>query len=277
VESRIRRNIFILIGVTVLLLIGMVLGWFFVLVRPLKEQIAQTQTTYESTKAEADKLPAALKAQKQAEDRRQHLQAQLTFFQNRYRSFTVRDIGDPATGTPVQKANREEAWRRYMREYFSDFGQALRATLVRVANAADDPRDGQKFVINTTVKVDAPPRAPEDLTFPSTGLLKPTSATTNGTLNVTVNGTFAEIKTFLNNITRQEVGNRQQKPILFVVGNVRLAGTSPRIEATFTLTPYLLVRGPGLKLQASAAGAAPAFDPNNPEIDPITGEPMMPQ
>ncbi len=68
-EGRIKRNIYILIGVTFVLLTGMIAAWFFALIKPLKEKTAQTQQEYQARKTVADTLPAKLAAQKQAEDR----------------------------------------------------------------------------------------------------------------------------------------------------------------------------------------------------------------
>ncbi|HEX8833859.1 MAG TPA: hypothetical protein VF719_06645 [Abditibacteriaceae bacterium] len=246
-EARIKRNIFILIGVTVLLLIGMVLGWYFVLISPQKTAIEETQKKYDARLVVAKSMEENLNKQRKAEDRKRYVEGQLAFFRNRYRSFYFGEMGDPAAETPIQKANRINAWSRFLDEYFSNYGENLRTTLVNAANLADDRRDGQRFVLNTAVKVDAPPKAPEDLVVPANGFLKPTSATNAGVLNVTVTGSFAEIKSFLNTINRS--------PILFVIGNIELEGSSPRITATFPITPYLLANG---KVNLQVPAAVPA-------------------
>ncbi|HEX8551115.1 MAG TPA: hypothetical protein VF681_06110 [Abditibacteriaceae bacterium] len=255
-ETKIKRSIIILIGLTVLILIGMVLGWLIVLMRPQQEKIAAVQKEYNERKTEADKLPGNLVAQRAAEDKQRYVEGQLAFFrgdaqsrwQGRYRTFVFSELGDPASETPEQKALRIGVWRRQLREYFSEYGEALRATLIRAANATDDPRDGKKFVLSTSVKVDAPPKAPEDVTVPPNALMKPTGATGGGALSVTVTGSFNEIKNFFTRINRE--------PILFNISNVKLAGVSPNIATSFTITPYLLATGPGAKVNVAAPAPA---------------------
>lgn len=263
-ERKILRNIYILAGVFVLLLVGMILGWFFVAVRPQREKIATTQKQYDDRKIVADKLKGNLAEQKKAEDKRRYLEGQLAFFRGRYRHFTYPELGVAGNEDPKQKAQRIATWRLFVREYFSEYGEALKQELIDAADAADDPMDGRKFLLNTQVKVDAPPKAPEDLTIPAHGLLKPTSASNGGVLNVTVTGSFAEIKNFFVRINRS--------PILFVVGNIKLDGASPTITATFTLTPYLVATGPGVKLAAAApAGGAGGGDPDAPGMPGLPG------
>jgi len=287
-ETKIRRSIFILIGLTVLLLIGMVLGWFFVLVRPQKEAIAEVQGNYEKRKSVADGLQGALDAQQKADDKKRYVDAQLAFFrgnaetgwQGRYRAFRYGDIGDPnATMTKEQTARRNDAFGRALRENFSNYGISLGEALTEQANAV--PLDhGRKLLFSTSVKVDAPPKMPEDLTIPANGLIKPTAGTGDGALACTVVGSFNQIKDYFNRINRA--------PILFVIGTVKLtvgaeAGATsstttagalagavnavstltsagpPPITCTFNITPYLLATGEGAQ-KLTIGGAAPAAD-----------------
>lgn len=267
-ELKIKRSIYVLIGLTVLILIGMVLGWFFVLASPQNGDLATVLEKYKKRKAIADTLKAKLEEQRKAEDRKKYVDAQLEFFRGsaltnwkgRYRTFRYDDIGaDPATLKPQQRANRNEAFGRALREYFSSYGEDLGKALRDQANAVP-AEGGRRLIFSTAVKVDAPPKAPEDLVVPPNGLLKPTSTTTNGALSCSIKGTFTQIKDFLNRVNRAE--------ILFVVGNVKLTGTTPEIEATFTLTPYLLATGSGAQKLTIAAAAAPEGGEAKPAGEP---------
>jgi hypothetical protein len=98
--------------------------------------------------------------------------------------------------------------------------------------------------------------------------MKPLSATNNGTLNLEVVGTFQDILHFLENLNHSN--------ILMVIGNIKLEGYSPKIKATFPVTPYLLAAGPGVKITATSGGGGGAeggpggaVGPNNnPETPP---------
>jgi hypothetical protein len=282
VEGRIKRNIYILIGVTFLLLAGMIAAWFFALIKPLKERTAKTQQEYEARRAVAETLPAKLAAQKQAEDRRVYLEGQLAYFRLRYRNLQFGDIGtDMATATPLQKAARIQAWRAMLNEFYAGYNNSLRTTLVNVANQTG-------VTINIAApKVDAPPRAPEDLVIPANGFFRPTSNTNNGVLNASVTGSLSNVIRFFNRVNIS--------PILMVIGTLKLdsasaaatpggqggppnaatgtaatlaAGGPNQITATFSVTPYLLAAGSGVTLSAGAAAT-----PGAPVGAPMDGAP----
>ena len=247
-ETRIRRNIIILVVVTFLVLIGMSAGWFFVLVRPQREEIAKTETQYEELKQKAGTLDANLKAKQVAEDKLNYLKGQLVFFrggetdrlaQGLYRRLYFGEIeGD----TPANKAARDIAWRSWMNEYHYQFGPALQFELKRAE------AESQVSLTMPAIKVDDPPQTPEAVKAPNNGFLKPLSATNNGSLSLTVSGTFQNILRFLENINHSN--------ILMVVGNIKLEGYSPTIKASFTVTPYLVAAGPGAKLAATSGAPA---------------------
>lgn len=271
-ESRIRRNIYILLGVTVFLLLAMTAGWFFALVRPQKELIVKTEASYTARKGVADRLEGALSDLKKTEDRKEYLNGQLAFFRQRYRSLPFGDIGSgEATDTLVQKKERLAAWRRWLNEYFSEYGAELIRNLDEMAYAS-------AVQITRSVKVDAPPKAPEEVVAPANGLFKPVGG---GGINITVTGPFENVIDFFNRVNRS--------PILMVIGTIKLsaqaaaatpaaqngqpntaaggapaatpsATEAPLIQASFTATPYLLASGPGVPLGGGvpAAGAAPA-------------------
>jgi hypothetical protein len=105
VEGRIKRNIYILIGVTILLLGGMIAAWFFALIKPLKETTAKVEKDYDDEAAVARTLQQRLDEKKKAEDRKIYLEGQLAYFRQRYRSLSFGDIGDnPASLTPRREA-----------------------------------------------------------------------------------------------------------------------------------------------------------------------------
>jgi Na+-transporting methylmalonyl-CoA/oxaloacetate decarboxylase gamma subunit len=289
VEGRIKRNIYILIGVTFVLLVGMIIAWFVRLIKPLKERTATVQQQYTERKAVADTLPTKLAAQKQAEDRTVYLQGQLAYFRSRYRNLQFGDIGtDMATATPLQKAARIQAWRAMLNEFYAGYSNSLRTTLINVANQTG-------VTINiASPRVDAPPRAPEDLVIPANGFFRPTSNSNNGVLSASITGSLPNIMRFFNRINIS--------PILMVIGTIKLdsanagggaggAGGTPgatnvnlattgepnQITATFTVTPYLLAAGSGVTLSAGGATAtgAPGAPgaPTDARIDARTGAP----
>lgn len=250
-ETRIRRNIIILVVVTFLVLVGMSAGWFFVMVRPQKEQITEVEKQYDALVAKASKLEVALENEQKAEDKLEYLQGQLNFFRGSKENERVQGLyrrlyfGEIDGTSPKNVADRQIAWRQWMNEYHTEFGPALLAELRRIRDISR-----VQFAM-PAVKVDDPPQKPEDVVPPQNGFMKPLSATNNGDLTLTVTGTFDNILRFLENINHSS--------ILMVVGNIKLEGHSPQLNATFTLTPYLIAAGPAIKLAASAppAGATP--------------------
>ena len=262
-EVKIRRSIYILIGLTILILIGMSMGWLFVLARPQQDEIAIVEKKYNERKVVALTLTQNLKAQRIAEDKQRYVEGQLAFFRGsretnwlgRYRTFEFKELADPASETAEQRALRINVWKRQLNEYFSSYGENLQGSLLRRANAIGPLvalGERQKLIISFPgVKVDAPPKAPEDVVVPANALLKPTAGTGGGSLGVSVKGTFRQIKEFLNQINRE--------PILYSVGNIKLEGVSPEITATFSITPYLLATGDGAQ-KLSITPAAPAGD-----------------
>ena len=251
-DRKIRRNIYILIGLTVLALIGMVLGWYFVLVRPQRDALAAVQKTKIARAIEADKMQGELDKQKQAEDRKKYVEGQLIFFQNRYRNFRFAKLGDAASEvTTADKYPRLTLWRGLLDENFKEYGEALTAVLKHAESAVPPtPAPESKRLTFTFpgIKVSPPPKAPEDIVIPTSGFVRPLSDS-GGTMNVSVNGSFSQIQEFLRRINLE--------PILFVVGAIKLDGTSPNITATFTLTPYLIAQGEGVTLGGATAPAPP--------------------
>jgi len=258
VETRIRRNIIILVVVTFLVMVGMSAGWFFLLVSPQNEKYASVQSEYEKRKGIADKLKTALEQERQAKDKLEYLKGQAFFFRGSDENRSVNGLyrrlyfGDIDGTTPIHERARQEAWRAWMNEYHYSYGPELRAELIRIAADTSAP-----VLINMSdIKVDDPPQMPEEVKgkIPANGLLAPLSATNNGELDITITGEFPNIVRFLERLNRSS--------FLMVVGNIKLEGHSPGLKATFKLKPYLLASGKGAKLSAGAAAApAPAGDP----------------
>lgn len=259
-ESRITRNIYILMGATLFLLLALVLAWYFGLVRGQRAKLLTASTQYATRLETANKLPQAQIDQKKAEDRLQYVNGQFNFVRQRYRSMYFGDIGaDYATETAVQKANREAIWRNWMNYYYNGYGPALRKELQDYATAS-----GVNIV--SSIAIVAPPNKPEDVAPPASGLMKPLSGTATavgatggggaapaagattgadggGSMNVTVIGTLPNILRYFNSLNNNST--------LIKVGTIKLdtdAGTAGRVRATFILTPYLLSNGPGARI-----------------------------
>ena len=239
-RRKIQRNIYIVFGVSALLLIGMVAAWFLLLVRPQNDEIAKVRKNYDDRAVVAKTLGAELIHKAKAAEQKQYLDGQLAFLQTRYRSLFF----DKLEGDGIlADVNRDRTWRRWMNEYYSEFGVSARQELIAAA-------DETGVIIKTSIKVDAPPKVPEDVVPPASGFLKPTAAS-GGALGVTITGTFPDILRFLNRINLS--------PILMSVGNIKLDGYSPTINATFTITPYLMSRGTEITTSvAQPAADAPA-------------------
>lgn len=259
-ETRIRRNIWILVIVTFLVMVGMSAGWFFLLVSPQNEEYAAVQGKYTERKGVADGLKKALEDERQAKDKLEYLKGQAFFFRGSDENRSVNGLyrrlyfGDIDGTSKINEREREEAWRAWMNEYHYTYGPALKRELERIAR--DEPSGSAPVAITISeIKVDDPPQMPEDVKgkIPANGLLKPLSATNNGDLDITVTGPFPNIVRFLERLNRSS--------FLMVVGNIKLEGHSPGLKATFKLTPYLVASGKGAKLTAAAAAAAPAGDP----------------
>src|SRR5690606_35211641 len=101
------------------MLIGMSAAWYFLLVRPQREQIASVQTEYDARKAKADSLQAALNKERQAKDKLEYLKGQLFLFRGSDDNRAVNGlyrrlyIGDIQGETPLNQRDRQEAWRAW--------------------------------------------------------------------------------------------------------------------------------------------------------------------
>ena len=262
-ENRVRRNTFILYGVSALGLIAIVLAFYFVFLRPQQESRALAQKELSTQVAAAQGQKAAVIAKRKSEDRLVQLNGQMRFFRKRYRGLYFGALGpDYASESVIERANREAIWRNWMNTYYSGLGPSLSQELIAVA-------DKTGVQIDTSVLIEAPPKAPEEVAPPANGLLKPVSsdaagaapvaaasppaggtpaAGTGGSINVTVTGTLPNILTYFSRLNTTQT--------LMNIGAVKLETVSSvptRIRATFTATPYLLASGPGALPSLDAA------------------------
>ncbi len=238
-ENILRRNI------TIIAIVSVVLAGLILLIMKLKffdtvnAQIAVANSAYGTAANTAAGLGPALQTQKIAENNRDLAGEQVQAFRARFRSLTF-DL-EPTSG----KGARNATWRRYLNEYYTDYGVEMRRELIQAA-------DESGVILATSVKVNAPPQNPEDVVSPPGGFLKPLS---DGSISVTVEGSFANLLRFFNRINQLE--------ILMTTGNittpgVRLEATDVGERATFVLTPYLVASGPSALLPAGAAPATGA-------------------
>ena len=241
-----------LVGAFVLI-VAMVLVWKFKFYDQVVSELATTTGEYDTQKTTADKLEPTLKSALLAQQRLELAQGELAYFRTRYRSLPIDLTESPVTG----QGPRNATFVRYLEEYSRGFGLSARSQLLRAA-------DESGVQINTDIKVEAPPQNPEDIVAPASGFLKPQGAP----MGVTITGTLPSILNFFQIINRSE--------ILMVIGNVKTEGTSPAIQASFSITPYLLVTGPSASvapipgIDAARPGAAPAA-----AAAPATGEEGM--
>jgi hypothetical protein len=237
-EKKLKIQIIVVWVVAVLLGGGMAAAWAMVLMRPLNEQLLEANTKVGTLKQTAGKLPAARESLETARVREDHLNLQLAFFRNRYRSF---DFGswDPSQNDDVNNKRREAIWRNWMREYSYNYGPRLWGEIHGAANAS-----GVTISSLTAIDVEDPPKGPENVAIPPNGFFKPT-----GPLNVTVAGTLDQILTFMRRIHEGQI-------LMRVSGGLKLEGASPRVSTTLSIQPYLVARGQNVQLSAAAAAAA---------------------
>lgn len=252
-ETKYRRGIFLAFGITFALIVAMIVVWKLKFYDDVTQQIATTQKSYDDAKATGATLDVELKAAAIAKENLVLAQDELSYFRRRFRSLNFDLTPTPAEGP------RNRTWLGYMNEYFSDYGLEMRRQLVRAA-------DETGVVLDTSLKVDAPPQVPENVIAPPSGFLKPVSG---GNMTVTVAGDLDSILRFLERVNRS--------PILLTVGAIKLEGASPAIKATFTVTPYLVATGPAVVLPAGAPAAAPvAADGTEPGAGAGVAAPVAP-
>ncbi len=237
-ETALRRYI------TIISIASVVLAGLILLIMKLRffdtvnTQLTQANTAYGTAANSAKELEPTLQAQKIAENNLVFAREQVNSFRARFRSLTF-DI-DPASG----QGAKEATWRRYLNEFYTDYGVEMRRVLIQAA-------DESGVVLSTSVKVQTPPQNPEDVVSPPGGFLKPLA---DGSMTVTVAGTLPNILRFFDRINQSEV--------LMSTGNVsspgvKLENSALGARASFTLTPFLVASGPSALLPAGGAAVAP--------------------
>jgi hypothetical protein len=239
-ETNLRRGIIATFGITFFLMVVMIVVWKFKFYDDVNAQLTQTAANYSTQKGIAADLSKNQLAAAIAQDRVLLAKDELDYFQKRFRALNINVNPDSKGGD----GNRNATWVGWMREYFSEYGLAMRKELVNAAQETD-------VVLNTTVKVQAPPQLPELVAAPPSGFLRPIQ----GDLSVEVVGSLPDILRFLDRVNRSA--------ILMTVGNIKIEGPGSSTaagggeallpKATFTIAPYLLAKGPSVQLTAGAA------------------------
>ena len=245
-EKKFKIWLGVILGLGTFLLIGIGVAWFMLLIKPQTEELFAVNKEYDELKKTAGDLAPAKQALAAAEEKEKHLITQLAYFRNRYRAF---DYGKWSPNTtalqPAElKAYQEIIWRKQMQEFSYDYGPKLLGELIGAAQASGVRMGGWDKL---KLGVQDPPKGPEDLTIPPYGYYKPTG---DAPLSLEITGSLEQILSFFTIIHKGE--------ILKTVGSsLKLTGSSPNITASFTLQPYLLVKGEGVTL-AGGGAAAPA-------------------
>jgi hypothetical protein len=244
------------IALSIAIVLG--LGWYFAMMKPVKENIATTLTSISNhektihgciTSLPADdaeplkthdgfetKLKSASdsKFQKDLEDARAEndkLRKQLNYFKGSlYVVDFTKDEGES------EEQFQQRAWRAVMREFHDvikpEFDEFIR---------------GGGVPVSANFQPDTPPAIWTAIKAPSSSFIKMPSG---GQIEVQVQGTYGQIISFLNYLT---TWNR-----LIGVGTVKLSGQSPFITAAFPISVYILADIPEDVLSAAASAGAGA-------------------
>ncbi|RYX81822.1 hypothetical protein EON83_22445 [bacterium] len=238
-EALLRRNI------TIIAIVSVVLAGLITLIMKLRffdtvnADLTAATAAYEANKTEGGNLEKNLKNQRIAENNLIFAKEQTNVFRQRFRSLSFNL--DTTTGN----GPREATWRRYLNEYYSDYGVDLRRVLIQAA-------DESGVILATSVKIQAPPQNPEEVVSPAGGFLKPLS---DASASMQVSGTLPNILRFFERLNQSE--------ILMTTGStgatgVRIESGALGARATFNMTPYLVASGPNALLPAASTTTAPA-------------------
>jgi hypothetical protein len=218
-ETKLKRWIIGTFCGTFALIVAIIVVWKLKFYDDVTSKLEQTNRDYETQSTTAKDLSKNLLAAAIAKDRAVLAKQELNYFRNRFRSLNF-DLAD--------EGRRNRTWGGYMNEYFADYGLAMRRELVQAAQDAN-------VILATKLQVDPPYQLPEEVVAPASGFLKPV---TGGTITVDIIGSLPNILAFLQRINRSA--------ILMSVGTIKLEGPSPLTKATFTVTPFLVAKGPAV-------------------------------
>lgn len=243
-ETKLRRLIIGTFVTTFVLLVGMIVAWNMMLIRPLNQTRDAATTALEANRTLGKQLGENLAKKVKHEKNVILLNDQLEAYRNRFRSINYDFTTDAA---------RQTTWRGLMTEYSREYGLALRQEVV-------DAAEESGVDITSSAKINNPDQKPEDVAVPG-GFLKPV---TGGTLSVSLEArSFNDVLRFLNRINKSR--------ILMYVGNVKLEGYAPAIKVNMTLTPFLLTRGPAVKLPAAPSTGEKAAEAAGEAVEAATG------
>ncbi|BCM89454.1 hypothetical protein IAD21_01300 [Abditibacteriota bacterium] len=239
-EALLRRNI------TIISIASVVLAGLILLIMKLRffdtvnADLTKSNGLFNTAVTTGADLEKNLIAERIALNNKSFAQQQTNAFRQRFRSLSFNLEPTPDEGP------RKATWRRYLNEYYSDYGVELRRVLIQAA-------DESGVILTTSVKVQAPPQNPEDVGTPPGGFLKP--LTDGNLVNVHVTGSWSNMLRFFERINQSEV--------LMTVGSTGTTGlkvesTGSGVVASFNMTPYLVASGPSAQLPTAAVSAGTA-------------------
>ena len=221
-KPKITRPQIAIIGVVLTLIVAA--GIYFGLIRPLNERMAAADQKYTSNKQVADTRPAVEQKKKEAERKVAQAKREYARYERRFFSVSPRDPRPLVDVSDLMKAMMQR-WELQANRLGPEVLRFLRRDrLVRIAQQS--------------IAVPAPPTDPnaaneELIQLPLGG--------------VSVTGTFQNV---LNHAERWNQFNR-----LVLVDGLALAGNSPRLTGSYTLTCFIYTRGkPGPAVPTATGG-----------------------
>lgn len=199
------KRIYVVIIGSVLCIAAAALA-FFLLYKPLTEELAKLEKDYTDKKVIADKIPDMEAQKKNSEAQLRDANIELASFSTRFRKLHF----EKAAGDWDALF---DLWREYREQLGPAFIKFVGATGCRLTSPVSMP---------------TPPVSP--ISPPASGFL---TIPESGAMSVSVVGTLGHIKDLLRKLPGF--------PYLNSVGPVSIQGTSPRLTATFSITFYLVV------------------------------------
>ena len=294
-ENRIKNMFYALFGGTFFLLLVLIGGYFIPTgfgYRKLQTDIKVQEDRIQASTPVADRLGKAQEAKVKAEIDQEAANAQLGYFQTRYFSLNIGNIA-PDTSNPnlayqplytafnkwlsvYRGGDSRVGTGSYGRELQDELDNAVRISGVSYSAAAASTsagaaggsaggrsstsgslsttgtQGGQTAVARPAIAIPAElaPKNPEDVPglIPNNGLLTPVARIDT----LAVRGDLGSILRFFQIITSS------RSNILKTVSPVKLDGSSPNLVATFSLSPYLIIRGASAPITATYGAAAGA-------------------
>lgn len=190
---------------------------FFLLYKPLTQELAKLEKDYIDKKTIADKIPDMEVQKRKSQAQLRDANIELASYSKRFRKLHF----EKAAGDWDALF---DLWREYREQLGPAFIKFVGATGCRLTSGVTMP---------------TPPVSP--ISPPASGFL---TIPESGAMSVSVVGTLGQIYALLNKLPKFEYLNS--------VGPVSVQGTSPRLTATFSITFYLVVDA-AEKAKAAAA------------------------